>query len=98
MSGDDKLFQSLEKVIDGSGLDAFKSGVPLTTVELLAVAGSAMDTKNRRDRLAAQGLSEAEIEQHLAVEVTQALGKIRSGELIVASRNYGNRDALPKGD
>ncbi|PWF92629.1 hypothetical protein DD549_06715 [Shewanella algae] len=91
------LSKVIKKMGDGSGLDAFKSGVPLTTVELLAVAGSAMDTKNRRDRLAAQGLSEAEIEQHLAAEVTQALGKIRSGELIVASRNYGCRDAL-KGD
>ncbi|WP_412500777.1 hypothetical protein [Shewanella chilikensis] len=90
--------KAIETAVDvEKGLDAFANGVPLTTAELIAIAGSAMDTKNRRDRLAAQGLSEAEIEQHLATEVAQALEKIRSGELIVASRNHGCRDTL-KGD
>ncbi|MBO2625332.1 hypothetical protein I6M44_14875 [Shewanella algae] len=91
--------KAIETAVDvENGLDAFKSGVPLTTAELIAIAGSAMDTKNRRDRMAIQGLGDKEIEQRLDSEVTQALGKIRSGELIVASRNYGCRDALPKGD
>ncbi|TVL62848.1 hypothetical protein AYJ00_10925 [Shewanella algae] len=90
--------KAIETAVDSeNGLDAFKSGVPLTTAELIAIAGSAMDTKNRRERMTAQGLGDEEIEQRLDSEVAQSLEKIKSGELIVAARNHGNRDTL-KGD
>ncbi|WP_345886173.1 hypothetical protein [Shewanella algae] len=93
------MSRAIEKVIDTKDLDAFANGVPLTTSELIAIAGSQLDTKNRRDRLMAQGLSDVEIEQRLANEVNQALEKVKSGELIIASRNHGNRDTLSaKGD
>lgn len=90
--------KAIETAVDSEkGLDAFKSGVPLTTAELIAIAGSAMDTKNRRERLVAQGLSPAEIEQRLDSEVAIALGRVKSGEFVPAARCYGNRDTL-KGD
>ncbi|MBO2600004.1 hypothetical protein [Shewanella algae] len=90
--------KAIETAVDvENGLDAFKSGVPLTTAELIAIAGSAMDTKNRRDRMAIQGLGDKEIEQRLDSEVAIALGRVKSGEFVPAARCYGNRDTL-KGD
>ncbi|TVL10632.1 hypothetical protein AYI82_06330 [Shewanella algae] len=92
------MSKALETAVDSEkGLDAFANGVPLTTSELIAIAGSQMDTKNRRDRLMAQGLGDVEIEQRLANEVNQALEKVKSGEFVPAARCYGNRDTI-KGD
>lgn len=92
------MSKAIETAVDvEKGLDAFANGVPLTTAQLIAIAGSQMDTKNRRDRLTAQGLSDVEIEQRLANEVNQALEKVKSGELIIASRNHGCRNTI-KGD
>lgn len=92
------MSKAIETAVDSEkGLDAFANGVPLTTSELIAIAGSQLEVKSRRQRLEAEGKTTAEIDAILSEQVNQSLEKVRSGELIVASRNHGCRDVL-KGD
>lgn len=96
MSGDDKLFQSLEKVIDTKDLDAFK-GTKMSTAELLATLGSAQDTDRRRERFRAAGMNEDEISRRLMDEAQRQLADLKDGK-IVPTRNHGNRANLREGD
>lgn len=85
----------LNKVTGSGGIgSAFAGGVPLTTSELIAVAGSQLGVKSLRERLEVEGKSEDEIQKILDNQAAESLEKVRNGELIPAVRNHGRRETL----
>ncbi|MEL4363395.1 hypothetical protein [Shewanella algae] len=82
----------LSEVVENKSLDEFR-GARLSTAELIAVMGSAMDTDRRRERLAALGKTESEVNQILLDESSRQLELVKNGA-IVPTRGHGDKTTL----